>query len=108
MNPGRSTQVLTVNYFYNLYDTLTRWDSSLRLQPGLATSWKKVNETTWEVTLHQGVKVHDGAPLTVGDVKATLERKSPAGQDRRAARVRDDRGGSGRQSDDDPHQHEEA
>ena len=23
MDPGRSTQVLTVNYFYNLYDTLT-------------------------------------------------------------------------------------
>ena len=22
MDPGRSTQVLTVNYFYNLYDTL--------------------------------------------------------------------------------------
>ena len=30
MDPGRSTQVLTVNYFYNLYDTLTRWDTALR------------------------------------------------------------------------------
>ena len=38
MDPGRSTQVLTVNYFVNLYDTLTRWDAALRLQPGLATS----------------------------------------------------------------------
>ena len=47
MDPGRSTQVLTVNYFYNLYDSLTRWDSSLQLQPGLATSWKTINETTW-------------------------------------------------------------
>jgi peptide/nickel transport system substrate-binding protein len=43
MDPGRSTQVLTVNYFYNLYDTLTRWDNALRLQPGLATSWKNVS-----------------------------------------------------------------
>jgi len=25
MDPGRSAQVLTVNYFVNLYDTLTRW-----------------------------------------------------------------------------------
>src|SRR6266851_2426281 len=41
MDPGRSTQVLTVNYFYNLYDALTRWDNSLRLQPGLATSWRR-------------------------------------------------------------------
>jgi peptide/nickel transport system substrate-binding protein len=74
MDPGRSTQVLTVNYFFNLYDTLTRWDASLKLQPGLATSWKRVNDTTWEFTLRQGVKFHDGSPLTSADVKATLDR----------------------------------
>ena len=38
MDPGRSTQVLTVNYFHNLYDTLTRWDVNLKLQPALATA----------------------------------------------------------------------
>src|SRR3984893_18372179 len=80
MDPGRSTQVLTVNYFINLYDTLTRWDTSLQLQPGLATSWKNVNETTWEFTLRQGVKFHDGAPLTAEDVKATLERNMQPGK----------------------------
>jgi len=80
MDPGRSTQVLTVNYFYNLYDALTRWDGSLRLQPGLATSWKNVSDTTWEFTLRQGVKFHDGAPLTAEDVKATLERNLQPGK----------------------------
>ena len=80
MDPGRSTQVLTVNYFINLYDTLTRWDTSLQLQPGLATAWKNVNETTWEFTLRQGVKFHDGAPLTAEDVKATLERNMVPGK----------------------------
>src|SRR5882672_7381107 len=80
MDPGRSTQVLTVNYFYHLYDTLTRWDNSLRLQPALAASWKNVNETTWEFTIRQGVKFHDGAPLTVDDVKATLERNLVPGK----------------------------
>src|SRR5262245_6033758 len=80
MDPGRSTQVLTVNYFVNLYDTLTRWDSALQLQPGLATYWKNVNDTTWEFTLRQGVKFHDGAPLTVEDVKATLERNLQPGK----------------------------
>src|SRR5947207_11698424 len=74
MDPGRSTQVLTVNYFANLYDTLTRWDSSLKLQPGLAVAWKNVNETTWEVTLRSGVKFHDGSPLTAEDVKAVYDR----------------------------------
>jgi peptide/nickel transport system substrate-binding protein len=74
MDPGRSTQVLTVNYFYNLYDTLTRWDAALKIQPGLATSWKRVNDTTWEFALRQGVKFHDGSPFTAADVKATLDR----------------------------------
>ena len=74
LDPGRSTQVLTVNYFVNVYDTLTRWDTSLQLQPGLATSWKTVNDTTWEFVLRPGVKFHDGSPFTAEDVKATLER----------------------------------
>ena len=80
MDPGRSTQVLTVNYFVNLYDTLTRWDQGLRLKEGLATSWKNVNDTTWEFTLRQGVRFHDGAPLTAEDVKATLERNMLPGK----------------------------
>lgn len=80
MDPGRSTQVLTVNYFYNLYDTLTRWDTSLKLQPGLATAWKNVNDATWDLTLRPGVKFHDGAPLTAEDVKATLDRNLTVGK----------------------------
>jgi len=80
MDPGRSTQVLTVNYFVNIYDTLTRWDASLKLQPGLATSWKQVNDTTWEFTLRQGVKFHDGTTMTADDVKATLDRNLVPGK----------------------------
>ena len=80
MDPGRSTQVLTVNYFQNLYDTLTRWDANLKLIPGLATSWKNVNETTWEFTLRPGVRFHDGSPLTAEDVKATFERNMVPGK----------------------------
>lgn len=74
MDPGRSTQVLTVNYFHNLYDTLTRWDVNLKLQPALATAWKPAGETVWEITLRSGVKFHDGTPLTAEDVKAVYER----------------------------------
>ena len=80
MDPGRSTQVLTVNYFHNLYDTLTRWDQSLKLQPALATSWKPAGETVWEITLRSGVKFHDGTPLTAEDVKAVYERNLAPGK----------------------------
>jgi peptide/nickel transport system substrate-binding protein len=80
MDPGRSTQVLTVNYYVNLYDTLTRWDTSLKLQPGLATTWKSVGETVWDVTLRPNVKFHDGTPFTAEDVKAVYERNMAPGK----------------------------
>src|SRR5438034_999899 len=80
MDPGRSSQVLTVNYFFNLYDTLTRWDAALKLHPGLATSWKAINDTTWEVRLRPDVKFHDGSPLTAEDVKAVYERNMVPGK----------------------------
>jgi peptide/nickel transport system substrate-binding protein len=80
MDPGKTTLILNVNFMYNLYDSLTRWDSSLKLQPGLATSWKDVSDTVWEFTIRQGVKWHDGAPLTAEDVKATLERLMAPGK----------------------------
>ena len=80
LDPGRSTQVLTVNYFVNIYDTLTRWDNELKLQPGLATSWKQVNDTTWDFTLRPNVKFHDGSPLTSADVKAVIERNFDRGK----------------------------
>ncbi len=80
MDPGRSTQVLTVNYFHNLYDTLTRWDVGLKLQPALATAWKPAGETVWDVTLRSGVKFHDGTPFTAEDVKAVYERNLAPGK----------------------------
>jgi peptide/nickel transport system substrate-binding protein len=80
MDPGRSTQVLTVNYFYDLYDSLLRWDTALKLQPALAASWKNVNDTTWEFALRPGVRFHDGQPLTAEDVKAAIERNLVPGK----------------------------
>jgi peptide/nickel transport system substrate-binding protein len=80
MDPGKTTLILNVNFMYNLYDTLTRWDAALKLHPGLATSWKTVSDTVWEFALRPGVKFHDGAPLTAEDVKATLERLMTPGK----------------------------
>lgn len=33
------------------------------LAPMLATSWKRLDDTTWRFTLREGVKFHDGSPL---------------------------------------------
>ena len=59
-----------------MHDTLVMRDNSLKLVPGLATSWQQVNATTWRFTLRQGVKFHDGSPFTADDVVFTWERAS--------------------------------
>ncbi|MFT0849606.1 ABC transporter substrate-binding protein [Achromobacter sp. F4_2707] len=58
----------------NIYEALVAFDENLQIKPGLAESWKPVDDNTWEFQLRQGVKFHDGSPLTAEDVKFSLER----------------------------------
>ena len=57
-----------------IFDRLVMPDDKQILKPGLAVSWKAVNDTTWEFKLRQGVKWHDGSPFTADDVVFTFER----------------------------------
>jgi peptide/nickel transport system substrate-binding protein len=58
------------------YETLVALDPDTRLMPGLAVSWRAVNDTTWEFKLRDGVKFHDGSALTAEDVVFSLGRPS--------------------------------
>lgn len=44
------------------------------LTPLLATSWKQTSPTTWEIALRDGVKFHNGQPMTANEVKFSLDR----------------------------------
>ena len=57
-----------------LYDHLVEYDQKLALQPGLAESWKRIDDLTWQFNLRKGVSFHDGSPFTAADVIATVER----------------------------------
>jgi peptide/nickel transport system substrate-binding protein len=58
----------------HLFDTLVLVDADGKLTPGLATSWRAVDGTTWEFTLRRGVKFHDGSEMTADDVLFSLDR----------------------------------
>jgi peptide/nickel transport system substrate-binding protein len=58
----------------NMFDSLIRFDSKLRIHPALATSWKLVDPLTWEIKLREGVKFHDGSAFTAADVAYSLKR----------------------------------
>jgi peptide/nickel transport system substrate-binding protein len=58
----------------NIYDTLVARDDQMALRPGLAESWRVVDDSTWEFKLRPGVRFHDGSPLTSADVAASFQR----------------------------------
>jgi len=58
----------------HIFNRLVGLDHNSRPIPGLATAWRPVNDTTWEFTLRQGVKWHDGQPFTADDVAFTFDR----------------------------------
>ncbi|ADZ71204.1 ABC transporter substrate-binding protein [Polymorphum gilvum] len=63
--------------FFNeseILDTLIKLDYQMKLIPGLATSWERVNPTTWRFTLRDGVKFHDGSDFDAEAAKFSLER----------------------------------
>ncbi len=58
----------------HIFEPLIQRDANQKLVPGLATSWKAVDDLTWEFNLRRNVKFHDGSPFTAEDVVFTLKR----------------------------------
>ena len=57
-----------------IYETLIVQTEDLELVPGVATSWRQIDDLTFEFTLKKGVKFHNGEELKASDVKFTIER----------------------------------
>ncbi|AWV22878.1 Dipeptide-binding protein [Roseomonas mucosa] len=57
-----------------VFGTLVATDANVRPRPGLALSWRPVDETTWEFKLRPGVKFHNGQDFTAEDVAFTIAR----------------------------------
>ena len=84
MDPHFHNLGANLNVAANIFDTLVRMDADSKIEPGLAESWKLLDERTWEFKLRAGATFHDGSPLTADDVIFSLDRpttlvNSPAG-----------------------------
>jgi peptide/nickel transport system substrate-binding protein len=62
------------NVAAHIFDRLVQQDENQRVSPGLAVSWKAIDDLTWEFKLRGDVKFHDGSEFGAEDVAASLKR----------------------------------
>jgi peptide/nickel transport system substrate-binding protein len=74
MDPHYHNLTPNNNIGEHIFDTLVTKDARNQLRPGLAESWRAVDELTWEFRLRKGVRFHDGSDFTAADVAFTIDR----------------------------------
>jgi peptide/nickel transport system substrate-binding protein len=74
IDPGFTTAYITRDHGYMVYDTLLATDANFKIQPQMA-DWKiSDDKLTYTFTLRDGLKWHDGTPVTAEDCVASLKR----------------------------------
>lgn len=74
LDPIITTAYIQRDYGYMVYDTLLAMDANFKIQPQMA-DWKVSDDKlTYTFTLRDGLKWHDGTPVTAEDCVASLKR----------------------------------
>ncbi|GIQ78605.1 ABC transporter substrate-binding protein [Bradyrhizobium sp. ma5] len=74
IDPILTTAYITRDHGYMVFDTLVATDSNFKIQPQMA-DWKVSDDKlTYTFTLRDGLKWHDGTPVTAEDCVASLKR----------------------------------
>src|SRR5437773_10188907 len=74
LDPYVTTSGASKNMLWTIYDRLVFRDLDLALKPGLATSWKALDDSTWELKLRSGITFHNGEPFDANAVKFSFGR----------------------------------
>src|SRR5260221_817894 len=74
IDPGFTTAYITRDHGYMVFDTLLATDANFKIQPQMA-DWKVSDDKLiYTFTLRDGLKWHDGAPVTAEACVASLKR----------------------------------
>ena len=77
IDPIWTTAYITRNHGYMVYDTLFALDENLEVQPQMVDHWSvSADGLTWRFVLRDGLRWHDGTPVTAADCVASIRRWS--------------------------------
>lgn len=75
LDPVSTTAYITRDHGFMVYDTLFGTDLEGKVHPEMVDKYSvDAAGTTWTFTLRDGLKFHDGSPVTSADVIASLQR----------------------------------
>ena len=74
MDPHFFNLFPNINVSDHMFETLVKMDPDSKPVPGLAESWRLIDDLTWEFKLRRGVKFHDGSDFTADDVVWSIDR----------------------------------
>lgn len=75
LDPHAAVAAGTEEILFNIFEGLVKPDSDGNLVPAVASDYKIEDEgKTYTFYLREGVKFHDGTPVTVEDIKYSIER----------------------------------
>ena len=68
LDPVWTTADVTRNFSLAVYDTLYGYDAQFKAQPQMVEGHTTANDgKQWDLTLRDGLKFHDGAPVLARD-----------------------------------------
>ncbi|WP_149538713.1 ABC transporter substrate-binding protein [Siccirubricoccus phaeus] len=75
LDPVWTTAVVTRNHAFLVYDQLCAQDSKGEIKPQMAAGWETAADgLTWNFTLREGLRFHDGEPVLAKDCVASIRR----------------------------------
>jgi len=75
VDPVWTTAYIVRNHGYLIYDQLFALDGNLEIKPQMVDTWTvSDDQLTWTFKLRDGLKWHDGAPVTAADVVPSIKR----------------------------------
>lgn len=74
LDPHAIVNLRSFDVYGNIFEGLVATDENGQVVPALAESWERIDDTAMRFKLREGVKFHDGNPVTAEDVKFSFER----------------------------------